>query len=70
MGSVYLAYVLFVILENMCVLCVALYGVNFLLFALSFFKLRAIRISDDRDRSKMRSSYSLPTTSNQFKKNI
>ena len=39
-GSVYLAYVLYFILQNICVVCVSIYVVNFLLLVTSACKLR------------------------------
>ncbi|RUS89762.1 hypothetical protein EGW08_002465 [Elysia chlorotica] len=40
LGSVYLGYILFFILQDFCVVCVSLYVVNFFLLVISVMKLR------------------------------
>ncbi len=39
-GSVYLAYILYFVLETLCVICVSIYAVNFLLLITAACKLR------------------------------
>ena len=40
--SLYLGFILFAVLEDLCVVCVATYVVNFMLLMLSFFNRRSI----------------------------
>ena len=74
LGSVYLGYVLYFVLKNLCVVCVAIYAVNFLLLVASFVKLRKLRQLAERrtqyEGGSMRAN--LPTRANptDFKKNI
>ena len=41
--SCYLAYVLYFVLKDICVVCISVYGVNFLLLLLSYCKKRSLR---------------------------
>ncbi|XP_076472892.1 vitamin K epoxide reductase complex subunit 1-like protein 1 [Babylonia areolata] len=40
LGSVYLAYILFFVLRDVCVICISTYVINFLIFLASLVKLR------------------------------
>jgi vitamin-K-epoxide reductase (warfarin-sensitive) len=45
--SIYLAYILYFILYNFCVVCVSTYGINFVILVLSTVKFR--RLSRHKD---------------------
>ena len=64
--SVYLAYILLTVLNDVCVVSVATGVVNFLLFALSYFNRRFLPTSKSRPSRKQREE---PIIGN-FKKNI
>jgi len=70
--SCYLGYILYFVLEDMCVLCISTYAVNFILLLLSYCKKRSLRkrkSSSPLDHSySSRNEPSLPTFN--FKKNI
>ena len=78
--SGYLGYILYFILKDFCVVCVATYCVNFLLLLLSYCKKRSLRKKEENlRRSPMHSyggptysTYTLPTVGSKdaFKKNI
>jgi len=62
--SIYLGFILYAVLQDLCVVCVATYVVNFLLLTLSYFNRRSIR--PPKPTSKRRDE---PIIGN-FKKNI
>ena len=64
--SVYLAYVLYAVLKDICVVCVATYVINFLLLALSYLNRRYIPSPKSNSSRKQRDE---PIIGN-FKKNI
>ncbi|XP_044160555.1 vitamin K epoxide reductase complex subunit 1-like protein 1 [Bufo gargarizans] len=51
-GSLYLAYVLFYILEDFCVICITTYVLNFILLLLNVKRLRWLTTSSSRKRKK------------------
>ncbi|KAM8961257.1 vitamin K epoxide reductase complex subunit 1-like protein 1 [Pelodytes ibericus] len=51
-GSLYLAYILFYILEDFCVICVTTYVLNFALLLLNIKRLRSLRTEPRKTRSK------------------
>jgi hypothetical protein len=63
-GASFQGFILYAVLEDMCVVCVATYAVNFLLLFLSYFNRRALKPA--RSSSKRRDE---PIIGN-FKKNI
>ncbi|XP_066433102.1 vitamin K epoxide reductase complex subunit 1-like protein 1 [Eleutherodactylus coqui] len=51
-GSLYLAYILFYILEDFCVICVTTYVLNFILLLLNVKRLRCLTASTSRKKKK------------------
>lgn len=51
-GSLYLAYILFYILEDFCVICITTYVLNFILLLLNVKRLRCLTASPSRKRKK------------------
>jgi len=84
LSSIWLGYVLYFVLETLCVICVSIYAVNFLLTLSSYFRLRALQKSKaekalreasglgKQQAGKRTGGRGLPTTVDpkQFKKNI
>ena len=69
--SCYLGYILYFVLQDMCVLCISTYAVNFILLLLSYCKKRSLRkktSSPMMETYSRRNEPSLPTFD--FKKNI
>ena len=71
--SVYLGYLLYAVLQTMCVVCLSTYAVNFLLLLTLTCRRNSLRPKGVPDYSKFdRSAPGLPTMggSTDFKKNI
>ncbi|XP_063285150.1 vitamin K epoxide reductase complex subunit 1-like protein 1 [Pelobates fuscus] len=51
-GSVYLAYILFYVLEDFCVICITTYVLNFSLLLLNIKRLRSLKTEPKRQKSK------------------
>eukprot|EP00090_Calanus_glacialis_P038559 TRINITY_DN67252_c0_g1_i1.p1 TRINITY_DN67252_c0_g1~~TRINITY_DN67252_c0_g1_i1.p1 ORF type:complete len:185 (-),score=56.76 TRINITY_DN67252_c0_g1_i1:149-703(-) len=69
--SLYLAYILYYILAELCPLCVSTYAVNFLLFITSWCKKRSLNSSSSSKGSRrVESTFTLPTNNQDFKKFI
>ncbi|KAM4698347.1 vitamin K epoxide reductase complex subunit 1-like protein 1 [Rhinophrynus dorsalis] len=51
-GSLYLAYILFYVLEDFCVICVTTYVLNFALLLLNVQRLRSLRSEPKKQKSK------------------
>lgn len=51
LGSVYLGYILYFVLEELCPVCISTYLVNFVLFIASFCKLKNIKSASDGSNS-------------------
>merc|ERR1712179_54124 len=67
--SLYLAYILYFILEELCPLCVSTYAVNLILFITSWCKKRSIAAVSTKDNSR-RWEATLPRNNQDFKKQI
>uniref|UniRef100_A0A8C5Q0R3 vitamin-K-epoxide reductase (warfarin-sensitive) n=1 Tax=Leptobrachium leishanense TaxID=445787 RepID=A0A8C5Q0R3_9ANUR len=51
-GSLYLAYILFYVLEDFCVICITTYVLNFSLLLLNINRLRGLRTEPKRSKAK------------------
>ncbi|KAJ1125626.1 hypothetical protein NDU88_004050 [Pleurodeles waltl] len=49
-GSLYLAYILFFVLEDFCVICITTYILNFTLFCLNYKRLGYLKATEKPDR--------------------
>lgn len=67
--SLYLGYILYFILQDLCILCVSTYAVNFLIFITSWCKKRSISQIVEANNYK-KSERTLPRNNQDFKKFI
>lgn len=51
-GSLYLAYILFYILEDFCVICITTYALNFSLLLLNVVRLRYLTAKPQKKKTK------------------
>ena len=70
LGSLYLGYILYFVLQEICPVCVSTYVVNFILFITSFCKLRGLSSAGRRASEPSKRRVQSPRDGLAFKKYI